>query len=201
MWLNSLLLGISDVLHLHRAFLKSLVNARQHCGGCRTVGRGPAPPRGAAFTGTPPVTTVINSSIAPKPFRSPKYRWICAASTGGATRDPPSTLATSPTTPLYCHVKVVQMSASLYSCTCLPRASRFFLPSFSFSACQLCTIGSACGRLSASPSGSRERADPLIVRDSTGANVCLATRGQRVLPRPGSDGHCFGPATCVCSST
>ena len=57
------------------------------------------------------------------------------------------------------------------------------------------------GRRRDSPSGSRASADPPLVRDTTGANVWLATRGPRVSPRRGSDGRCFDPATCVSSST
>ena len=90
-------------------------------------------PGDAAITGTPLVTTVINSSIDPKPSRSPIYRCICAASTDGATRDPSSALATSPTTPLYFLVKVVQTSVSLYSSTGLPRETRFPYQVFLFS--------------------------------------------------------------------
>ena len=67
--------------------------------------------------------------------------------------------------------------------------------------CVPAAIWSVCGRLSASPSGSRERADPIPIRDSTGANVCLATRGRRVSPRHASDGHYFSPSMCVCSRT
>ena len=94
--------------------------------------RSSPPPTGAAFTGTPFVTCVAKSLIAPKPFRSPKYRCILRASTGGATKDLPRALATSPTAPRYWLVKVVQMSASLYSAACRPRASRSALPSFVF---------------------------------------------------------------------
>ena len=154
----------------------------------------PSPlPTGAVFTGTPFVTSVIKSLIAPTPVRSPKYRCTLKASTGGATRDPPRALATSPTAPRYCLVEVVQMSASLYSTTCRPRAPRSALPRFRFSACHSFTRSSARGRLGDSPSGSRERADPLPARDSTGTDVYWATRGRRGSTRPCSAGHWFGP--------
>ena len=154
-------------------------------------------PGGAAFTRTSQVTIVISFSMAPKPSRSPNYRCMFAASTGAATRAPPRTLAASPTTPLCCLVKVVKMSASLYSCVCVPRASRFSLPRFAFlrASCHMVRLRST------SPSGSRECADPIPIRDSTGANVCLATRGRRVSPRHASDGHYFSPSMCVCSRT
>ena len=113
--------------------------------------RSSPPPTGAAFTGTPFVASVIKSSIAPEPFRSPKHRCILSASTGGATRDPPRALATSPTTSRYCVDKVVQMSASLYGTTCRSRASTSALPSFCFSACHYFTRSSARGRLGDSP--------------------------------------------------
>ena len=155
--------------------------------------RSSPPPTGAAFTGTPFVASVIKSSIAPEPFRSPKHRCILSASTGGATRDPPRALATSPTAPRYCLVKAVQMSASLYSTTCRPRASRSASPTFCFSACHSFTRSLARGRLGDSSSGSRERADPLPARDSTGTDVYWATRGRRGSTRPCSAGHWFGP--------
>ena len=151
--------------------------------------RSSPPPTGAAFTGTPFVTSVIKSLIVPKPFRSPKYRCILSGSTGGATRDPLRALATTPTVPGCCLVEVVQMSASLYSTTCRLRASRSALPSFCFSACHSFTRSSARGRLGDSPSGSHERADLLPARDSTGTNMYWATRGRRGSTRPCSAGH------------
>lgn len=149
------------------------------------------------------MTIAISSSIAPKPFRWIKYRCNCAASTDGATRDHPNALATSSTTPLYCLVKVVfvkfmQMSPSLISRACLPCASKFSLQKFAFSACQLCTISSVCSRLSSPASGSRDRVDTLPVRDWTGANACLATRGQCVSPRHRSATATGSVLACAC---
>ena len=133
--------------------------------------------------------------------RSLKCHCIRVVSSGGATGDPPSALATSPTTPLYCLVRAVQMSASLFRSVCLVRASRFFVPSLDFSACQFCAMSSVCRRRCDSPSGSCERADPQSIHESTGTNLYLATCGRRVSPRHGSNGHCMGPGMRMCSST
>ena len=178
-------------------FPKLLVNARRRFGGCRTsvrvsnrLWRGlPSP--------APLVTIVIRSLMAPRPLRSPKYRPMFAASIGGATKAPPRALATSPSTPPYCLVRVVQMSAKLYSTACRPRGSELTVSSLFVCACYSSTRGSARDRRSDSPLASRERADPLPVRESTGPNMYWATRGQRGSVWPCSAGPRLGPAECM----
>ena len=48
----------------------------------------------------------------PEAIKSPKYRCMCVESISGATRDPPTARATSPTTPLLSCTMVVQMYVS-----------------------------------------------------------------------------------------
>ena len=134
---------------------------------------------GATFTGTPLVTIVIRSLMAPKPLRSPKYRRMFVASIGGPTKAPLKALATLPTAPRYCLVRVVQVSANLYNTTCRPRGPESTVARFFVSACHSFTRDAARDRLSDRPLGSRERADPLPVRESAGPNMYWATRGQR----------------------
>ena len=154
-------------------------------------------PAGANVTGTPLVTIVIRSLMAPKPLRSPKYRRMFVASIGGATKAPPRALATSPTAPRHCLVRVVQISANLYITTCRPRGSESTVSRFFVSACHSFTRDAARDRLSDAPSGSREHADPLPVRESTGPGVYWATHGQRGSVWPCSAGPRLGPAECV----
>lgn len=77
----------------------------------------------------------MSSSIAPKPLKSPKHRYMCAGSVCVATRQPPIARATSPTTPCLSGIIVVQMLAGIKSNYYRSCASRSSFPSFSFSAC------------------------------------------------------------------
>ena len=138
------------------------------------------PPTRAAFTSTPPVTIVGRSLIAPKPFRSPQYRCILGGVyRGGYQSSPPKLwlrhLRRGGTVSSKWGIYPPAYTALLADRVHRDRPYRVFV----FSACHSFTGSSARGRLSDSPSGSRERADPLLVRDSTGTNVYWATRGRR----------------------
>lgn len=122
---------------------------------------------------------------------------------GGLPKTPPKALATSPTTPRCCLVRVVQMSAGLQAYTLEQQWVRQHLPYrlFRFFCSPILYHEFGLWSTELTPSGSRERADQLPARDSAGTSGCFATRGWRVSPRYCTGSHCFCPAMCMHSST
>ena len=153
---------------------------------------------GAAFAGTPLVTTSY-----PDKFRN-FWETLEVAEPSlnqyridrGATNAPPNALSISPTDPWCCLARSVQISASLYSCVLWRCGSLSNLSSSTFGICQLYTKRSIRIQQRDAPSGSRQRADPLIFEDSTGSDVCvlLASRDGWVCFRRRGDGDCSDPA-------